>query len=81
VAGNDVILRCSVDGSGDIHIEWYRWGTWRFNVCSFSFSRKLFLQCDLLRHEAFIITHYTDWQETSVVGGAFTVCQCTILLA
>jgi hypothetical protein len=24
VAGNDVILRCSVDGSGDIHIEWYR---------------------------------------------------------
>lgn len=24
VAGNDVILRCNVDGSGDIHIEWYR---------------------------------------------------------
>jgi hypothetical protein len=24
VAGKDVILRCSVDGSGDIHIEWYR---------------------------------------------------------
>ena len=24
VAGNDVILRCSVDGSGEIHIEWYR---------------------------------------------------------
>ena len=23
-AGNDVTLRCSVDGSGDVHIEWYR---------------------------------------------------------
>ncbi|XP_021932261.1 inactive tyrosine-protein kinase 7-like isoform X2 [Zootermopsis nevadensis] len=23
-AGNDVTLRCSVDGSGEVHIEWYR---------------------------------------------------------
>jgi hypothetical protein len=23
-AGNDVILRCVVDGSGEIHIDWYR---------------------------------------------------------
>jgi hypothetical protein len=30
-AGNDVILRCIVDGSGEIHIDWYRWGTWSIN--------------------------------------------------